>query len=171
LIEYLKGEPLPLPVVAPATAEAGAQRGFLVRDGFEHGVAFLRGSDERVLRLSWEPETKSADARRALPAGRYRVFGYRVVEKDAHGATWHLSTTSDKPLSTIDVRAGEETALALARDVRITQAIRPGQIGVGVFAGGGSGVSIYKDGRRIPLAYRLTDADGAELASGAIRYG
>jgi hypothetical protein len=171
LIEYLKGEPLPLPVVARAAGEAEAPRGFLVRDGFEHGVAFLRGSDERLVRVSWEPEAKGADARRALPAGRYRVFGYRVVEKDADGATWHLSTTSDKPLWTLAVRAGEETALALARDVRITQTIRPAQIGVGVFAGGGSGLTLYKEGRRIPLAYRLTDADGAELASGAIRYG
>ena len=34
-----------------------------------------------------------------------------------------------------------------------------------------AGLTIYKDGKRIPVRYRLVDGEGAEVAAGKMNYG
>lgn len=55
--------------------------------------------------------------------------------------------------------------------VHLAPHLTPKRVGVAVTGDGGAGLSIYKDGRRIPLRYRVVGAQGQELAQGALRYG
>jgi hypothetical protein len=125
---------------------------------------FLRGADE-TLRLRWTPDDE--DRSRAVPAGVYRLFGARVVRQ-----AWMLSTTGAGPQ--LDLAAGETHTLGGPTTVQVRLGARRHRAGLGIQLGithGQAGLSVYRDGRRILVPYRVLDAAGEELAAGHLEYG
>ena len=55
----------------------------------------------------------------------------------------------------VEVEEGERASIEIDPTIRISGQLRSAQIGVGVQSPLGSGLSIYKDGKRIPLGYRI----------------
>jgi hypothetical protein len=51
------------------------------------------------------------------------------------------------------------------------QTLTRSRANVGVQGDGHAGLSIFKDGKRIALAYRVLDARDHELVAGELRYG
>jgi len=144
-------------VLVPALAE-----------GVRGAAAFLRDERGLVRRVSWERD--EADRRRALPAGTYELVGYRLLARDAAGVAWHVSA-GGKTLRTLELAAGEETRLELDPTIHLQRRLNGRAVEVAVQGEAQSGLSIYRDGKRIPLAYRVLDARGAVLAEGPITYG
>src|SRR5262249_29701872 len=115
-----------------------------------------------------------SDRRRALPPGEYTLTGYRVVRRDAKSVEWFLSATGPN-LRRLIVRAGEEQHVPVDETIHVTGGAHPDGRGVEIqvmIAGEkGSGLSIYRGGRRIEIGYRLADAQKQELARGTLNYG
>lgn len=48
--------------------------------------------------------------------------------------------------------------------------LHAGRVGMAI-TGQKAGLTIYREGKRIPVRYRLVDAEGSELAAGKMNYG
>jgi len=132
-------------------------------------AAFLEDEHGLVRRLSWESEGER-DRRRALPAGKHKLVGYRLLARDAAGVAWHVSA-GGKTLRTLELAAGEETRLEIDPTIHVQRRLSGRSVSVAVQGEAASGLSIYRDGKRIPLGYRLLGAQGEVLAEGPITYG
>ena len=133
----------------------------------------MRNQDGRDFRLSWEgdaDEDAAGDRRRALPAGNYTLRGYRIVAADADGNRWHLSATGGS-IRKLQVESGKDLAVDIDGSIHIGKRIHRKRIAVVIQGEHRAGLSIYKEGRRIPIRYRIIDGDGRPLAAGKIEYG
>ncbi len=168
---YLGAEPLPLPRVVDAKSEPGET---WVVPSFESGAVLLRAEDGSVLRLSWEDEPAAentgAERRRELAAGRYTLVGYRLIARDERKRTWHVSASAVKGV-TLDVQAGRENRLEIEPTIQIVERVQSDGMSVSVQGISGAGLSIYKEGKRIPLGFRRLDEEGRKLGEGKIAYG
>jgi hypothetical protein len=111
------------------------------------------------------------DRRRArpLPAGAYRLFGYRVVKGE-----WMISTTGGR--GEVTVRAGKTSELTVSSKIHINlraRRLERGQLRVqlGITNGQRMGLSLYKKAKRVPLRYVVLNGEGEELVAGALSYG
>lgn len=108
------------------------------------------------------------DRKRVVPAGTYRLFGYRVVAGD-----WMISTTGGQ--AEVALGRGTERALEVSStihlDLRVRRQRGQVQVQLGITNGQHMGLSIYRDGSRVPLTYTVFDDGGSELASGSMQYG
>ncbi|MEQ1893881.1 MAG: hypothetical protein ABL998_15175 [Planctomycetota bacterium] len=142
----------------------------IVRPGFARGALLLRAPEGGTFRLSWGEDGGAGDVRRALAPGSYEVLGYRRIERDRAGAEWLASVSGPPPV--LELRAGEVTLFAPpALELTLEAGAAPiSFVQVGL-SDGERGVALYRDGRRIELAYVLTDASGRPLARGPLDYG
>jgi hypothetical protein len=149
--------------------------------GFEQGALLLADGAGRKFRLSWDQTSErrggkdnSADRRRALPPGEYKLTGYRLIRKDAKGTEWFLSATGHL-IRKVSIRAGETQKVDIPETVSIRQGLakRGDRVDVqmSVLGEHHSGLSIYRAGKRIPVSYRIADALGREVARGEMKYG
>ena len=164
----------------PSKGASGNEKsGYVVCD-LEEGELFLRGPAHKVYRLKWRKTDK--DRRRVLPVGRYSVTGYRVVRRDKKGVPWFISTTSHgyrklvvrsnrearvrvDPVVLVNVRAEMEAGTLHAQ--MTINGKRPGRL----LRKHPIGLSIYRDGKRIPVGYRFLDRRGQVIARGTFKYG
>ncbi len=157
-------------MTAPPREALGAGEA-AITPSFERGALLLGDTQGRVFRLSWEEaDAGEQDRRRALPAGHYRLVGYRLIQRDEAGSTWHLSATAPA-IRELELASGEERALEIDPAIRIEKRVSGDQLQVAIQGEGHAGLSIYRQEKRIPIEYRLLDAGGRELAAGKIRYG
>lgn len=154
------------------------------RPGTGEGIVVLPAGEAAVIledeqghrfRLSSETVEKKrhsrSPVRRAVPAGKYRVLGIHAIDRSRRDQVWHLST-SGRRLGTLEVTEGEEVPYELDRTVHIEGALQEGKrISVSVRHTSGAGLTLYRDGRRIPMSYRLVDRRKKTLRSGKITYG
>ncbi len=166
---------------APARIDDRATTGF-VRPGFGQGSLFVKSGTGKIQRLAWEPvdggEGTTPDGRearlRAVPPGHYTVIGYRLVRMDDAGTEWILSGIAPKGVRKFVVRAGQIHKIGI--DPSITFGARGNarngfMIQVPIQGPHHAGVTIYKDGKRIPMNYVVTGAAGRELERGKMNYG
>ena len=172
MIALLKSDSLARPqrLVAPP-AQDDPKLGLLT-PGFGEGSALLRSQEGAYYRLAWKKEDK--DRRRALPPGEYALTNYVVIRRDDEGKEWFVSATG-RAIRKIVIQAGEEQKLALPESIQVVcRAVsQKSEVQVqGVLQGENhSGLSLYREGRRITIGYRLADGQGKELAAGALDYG
>lgn len=160
--------PLPEPITAPPREFASDMAA--LTPSFEKGALLLADADGRRFRLSWEEESAGADRRRALPAGAYTLVGYRMIATDATGKLWHVSASGPK-LRALDLPGGTERTLEIDPSIRIKKRVAGDQLQVTIQGDDGAGLTIYKEGERIPLGYELRGADGAKRGEGKVHYG
>ncbi len=151
-----------------------------MRPGFDTGAVLLLDAKDKAYRLSWESgmaerkpdETKPDDPSRvrALPPGDYRMVGYRLMRKAASGETWWASATG-QPIRRLALRAGETAVLEIDPTVHVRGRSSRTSVNVDVKGEGKSGLSLYREGKRIDLRFRLLDAEGKERTAGTIHYG
>jgi hypothetical protein len=200
LIEYRKppGIGRPIAVDVPPQEAAGRSRAGRAADGvvtialpegteLAEGEVFLRGGHHVVYRFSWKAGDN--DRCRALPEVTYQVTGYRVARVAKDGTSWRVSTTSPG-YRKVAVKAGEATALAIDPTVgfEVESRVEGGKIrgsaapwGERLAVRDGAdlrvgherriGLTIYRDGKRIPLAFGVLDKEGKVLETGGLAYG
>jgi hypothetical protein len=173
LIAFLKTNTLPRPqAVTTAPTEGDRRTGFL-RPRFDEGSVLLRHSDGTFHRLEWSAEKEQTDRRRALPPGEYTVASYWIVRRDAQGDVWYLATNAPQ-LPKIIVKHSEEQVLPITDKVRLTFRVMAQKEKSSVqasFLGESGGTTLYRNGKRIMLDYRIADTQGSVLASGTLDYG
>ena len=167
--DALAAKPLPLPTPVTTAPRELASDMAVLTPSFEKGALLLAAADGRRFRLSWEEES-GADRRRALPAGAYTLVGYRIVAADAAGKLWHVSASGPK-LRKLDLPAGSERTLEIDPSIRIMKRVVGEQLQVAVQGDDKAGLTIYKEGKRIPLGFELRSEDGAPRGAGQVRYG
>lgn len=184
MIEFFKAGVLQAPrAVTSAKASDDSEVGF-VTPNFDAGSVLLRNTDGLFVRLDWpaserrrdgdaKPQTKH-DGRRPLPPGKYTLTNYRIVRRDHDGREWFVSATG-KNIRQIEVVAGQTHRFELKPEIAMNCSVKPMASGVGVQAmimgEHHAGLTIYRDGKRIPMEFVIVDADGKELASGPMNYG
>lgn len=169
LAAYLASKPLRLPTVVDSrsTKAAGAQ-GKVIAD-FKRGAMIVQHQDGRQFRVTWEAKGDNASQPRSLPVGGYKVRGYRVLADDASGVPWLLSS-SGASLGTFEVSAGNQTLMPSDGSLRLVKQRRGNTVSVAVQGHDRAGVTIYRDGKRIPMGYRLV-ANGKLVDEGPMAYG
>lgn len=145
--------------------------GFIVPN-FDEGSLLLKNAHGQFFRLSWEKKTENR--RRALPPGNYSLMGYRIVRRDAKGDEWFISVTA-RGTRRVTVHAGYEQQVKVSETVTVQCRANSGgpgvELGMMIMDEHQSGLSIYHKGKRIPIRYTVTDAQGKEVASGTMNYG
>ncbi|MFV1966345.1 MAG: hypothetical protein ACC628_13050 [Pirellulaceae bacterium] len=142
-----------------------------VESTIEDGEVFLEGGG-KLYRLTWE--SGQPDRRRALAAGHYKVRGYRIRKTDPQGAAWHISVSSPG-FSDLVVRPKQGAKIDIKPTISMKCQVHRKGLGLTVFTPvlgeEENGLSVYRQGKRLPLGYRLSDASGATIATGTMRYG
>ena len=141
----------------------------------------LRSPDQRVYELTWRAGDR--DQRRRVPEGTYALLGYRISRRGADGKTWLLSTTANGEFT---VPVAEGRTIRPPIDPRIHLRVRVGiqskhlQVAAkirgelwppGLDEPWILGLSIYRDGIRLPLFCRALDANGETVLSSPMSYG
>ena len=163
-------------IAAPTRVEAapgeGDAKSGSASASFEEGSLIVSNAKGELIRLAWEPReglTMPQDRRRALEPGEYRLVGYRVVTRDASGLRWHVSATGK--MKKLVVESGRDLRVDVDERIRVAQRFDGKSAGMEIRGDGGAGLTIYRDGKRIPVPYRVVDDSGAVLARGDMRYG
>lgn len=138
----------------------------------DDGEIFLRDTKMKTYRLRWSPE--NAGSPRGLPADTYLLVGYRIFKKN-----WMIQTSHhqniDEGRGNLVFPAGKTTGLQLQTYVRSTMLTRwrPRGLWIETLTRGhkGMGLTIYKDGKQIPIVYRVLDKEGEVLAKETMEYG
>jgi hypothetical protein len=152
------------------SAPAELPEGFgTVSTNFGQGELFLSNKEGDSYRLSWGAESSKDDQVRALPAGVYDLRTYRIVSR-VDGEDWHLSGSAPS-IKKVKVEAGENLLVKLEDTIHMGSHIGGGRAQMSITGDSGSGLSIYRAGKRIPIGYRILNKSGDVVASGDMRYG
>ncbi|MCH8042919.1 MAG: hypothetical protein IID44_04295 [Planctomycetes bacterium] len=182
LVEFLKSGQLKPPRAVTVAAKKDSRGVGFVVPSFRRGSLMLKDADGRMVRLSWEDaekkKAKKADApdqRRALAPGTYTLIGYRILRTDKEGKPWFISATSPHGIRKLTVREGQINRVQLSSAVHIQCKVRATGEGIRVMAGvqgeHHSGLSIYRDGKRIAMHYVVRGSGGKKLSTGKMEYG
>jgi hypothetical protein len=160
-----------VPAVAPASARSKYD-GWVI-PSFETGAILVQDEKGKTIRLSWE-DAKQRDRRRYLAPGKYTVHGYRLYRKDRKSREWILSATGPR-IRGFQVDPGKEARVSIEETVQFAGGMKASAAKVDVtmqFGGEGhSGLTVYADGRRIPVGFVLSSPSGDEIARGPMNYG
>ena len=171
LREYFESRPLDTPLVVDGSELADEEDdvGYVtLSEGI--GALLVKDADGQDWRLSWEGDESGADRRRALPQGSYDVTGYRLIDRSREDELWHISATGVRHWR-LEVDAGETEEVEIDATVHMRSGMRGKRATMSIVGMHGAGLSIYKDGRRIPINFRVTDSQGEVLAKGPMNYG
>ena len=123
--------------------------------------------------LVWREGEDPAQRVRGLPAGTYRLRTARGV--GVHDGQRWFASTSGPGGAEVSLEAGAAARLAWEPRVvfkgqarRERHALR---LGFGITGPDGRGLSVFRGESRVPVTYRVLDAEGAELYAGPMRYG
>ncbi len=158
----------------------------------------MRDAKRHVVRVAWEAPTRkdtkpkhlkkgvpsvekqkkgraASDNTRALDPGVYTVIGYRVMRRDKTGARWFVSATETRGLKRISVLAGKRQRIVIDPSIAVDCAALRTKTGLRILmtitGENESGLTIFRQGRRIAIEYRVLDAQGRAIASGVMKYG
>jgi hypothetical protein len=127
----------------------------------------LRAADGRLLRVSWDEP--GADRKRHVAPGRYELLGYRLMA-EAEGTTWHVSSSGLRAVS-MDFSPGGTHLVSIDPTILLEERVQSDGLQVAVRGHENGGLSIYKEGKRVPIGYRRVDRAGTLLGEGKIEYG
>ena len=132
----------------------------------------MRDAHQREIRLSWDKKGQAGETR-ALAPGTYTVVGYRAVKKSDDGTEWMITATSID-FATLVVKSGEIATVPVPKKIlqsgRLARHGSNTNVNMALTYGRG-GVTIYQNGKRIPMPFRVVDASGKTVGSGTIDYG
>lgn len=122
----------------------------------------LAGPEGEVM-LVWDPKGPAPEA----PPGTYRVRATWIARGD------FLISAAAGPEPTLTVK--DRAELKVDETVRFGgHAKRQGgklDLGFSITGSDGRGLTVYKDGTRVPVTYKVLAKDGEVLAQGTMNYG
>ncbi|MHC4847017.1 MAG: hypothetical protein ACYTEG_01010 [Planctomycetota bacterium] len=147
---------------------AKSDKGIDVTPTFQAGSILLQRGD-RLLTLHWSKKDK--DRRRRLPEGDYLLRTTRI-EREKKGIWWFLSSTGPAKRK-VRVARGAKLSIDDTVHFRSIARRRNGklQLGFGITTKRKRGLSVYRDGKRVPVGYKLFDKKGELIKQGTMNYG
>ena len=143
-----------------------------VRSSIKVGAVLLRDGHGKEIRLSWDKKGQ-AGATRALAPGRHKVVGYRIVEPGSDGEEWMITATSVN-FGNLNVLEGQVVNVPVPKSIsqggHVSHRGENASVMMSLAYGHG-GVTIYRDGQRIPMPFRVLDSSGKKVGGGNIDYG
>lgn len=110
-----------------------------------------------------------------MPAGEYSLIGYRILRQDDKEREWMISSTSPHGIRRLVLKGGETQVISIPDQITIQFKARlsTSTLNLQVMVQGDhhAGASIYKDGKRIPIGFRVTSSKGRLIANGDMEYG
>lgn len=143
-----------------------------VEVNFSEGSLLLTDSAGSFLRVPWE-KTGQGDTPKgklAVPEGNYTLVSYRILDRSREGEVWHLSATA-RSIMEIEVQAGEIAKVEIDPTIHIKQGFKRGMVSMSVSGMEKAGLTIYKNGKRIPMDWKLVAGEDESVADGKINYG
>jgi len=118
---------------------------------------------------------ESGPRARHLRPGSYRLRTIRI-EREHEGKHWFISSTgpAGKPR---ELAAGKALRIDASAEVHFEGVVRRKgkgkelQLGFSIKSAAGRGLSVYRDGKRVPVTYELLARDGKVVVSGPMTYG
>ncbi len=178
LIRWLKnakrGRPTRIDAPPADSKKDGKNASPHVEPTFGAGSVVLARGD-RLFTLVWSSKDTAKTRRRALPAGEYRVRTTRI-EGQKDGAWWFLSSTGPAGEGRkVRVTKRDATKFSIADTVVFEAIVRQHRgkmmLGFSIAGTDGRGLSVYRDGKRVPVAYKILGKKGKTLAQGTMNYG
>ena len=143
-----------------------------VRASIKVGAVLLRDGHGKEIRLSWDKKGQGGETR-ALAPGRYKVVGYRMVEPGSDGEEWMITATSAH-FGNLNVHNRQVAMVpvpkAIVQGGKVDRNGSSANVNMALNYGHG-GVTIYRDGRRIDMPFRVVDSAETVYAKGKINYG
>ncbi len=142
-----------------------------VRSNLEQGSIILQGPNGDVA-LDWKKD--DSQRVRGIPPGTYRLRTVRV-ERLQDKVHWCLSSTTP-PKKRLKLGSDKKITLKVPDTVHFHGKVhrkgkRQLQLGFGIHSRNHHGLSIYRDGKRVPVAYKVLSTKGKALAWGKMNYG
>jgi len=135
---------------------------------FQEGSVVL-ADDKGEITLAWGPKEKAPGepTGASAKAGTYRVRATRIVREN------FLISCSGKPEPSLVVKDGAKLEVdeTIRFECRAKRKGRRLDLGFVIKGADGRGLSVYKDGKRVPVTYKVLGKDGAVLAEGTMNYG
>ena len=145
-----------------------------IASNLQHGELFLFPKGKKSERIRLRFALGDTQRARPLPAGVYKVTGFRQIKKDAKGVEWIWSATSPG-YREVTVRAGETATVNVTQKLttrgRTFSMHGKKRAGFSFVGEKHVGNTIYRDGKRIPITWEAMDAEGKVCASGPMAYG
>jgi len=140
--------------------------------GFAEGSLMFRDAAGNIVRVPWESTGQKGvpKGKLAVPEGEYTLTSYRIVDRSREGEVWHVSATA-KSIQEVSVVAGETVKVELDKTVHVKQRFKRGSIGMTITGMSAAGLSIYKNGKRIPMGWKLVTEKDEAVIHGKINYG
>lgn len=163
---YLESEKLEKAEQITSKTKGGDTTGSVKCDQDEL-YALIAGKNHKSFRLIF----KKGDVL-CVNEGSYKIRNMRAVRKDKAGAAWVLSTTKPSGVP-LEITKSEETTLTFDPKVQFELRARRLQGGLNINAGmsvNGAGATVFKDGEKVPVKYKIISKDGKELNSGTLTY-
>lgn len=133
-----------------------------VTASFAEGSAVLAGPEGDVT-LVWDPKGPAPEA----PPGKYRVRSTWIARDN-----WIISASAGpEPALTVKDKAELKVDETVRFDGHAKLHGKKLDLGFSIKGKDGRGLSVYKDGKRVPVNYKVLAKDGAVLAQGAMNYG
>lgn len=170
MIRWLGSDQAPRPELIDSAPDDDSDASF-IESNIETGSVVLARGDRRIT-LAWKKGDDSR--RRALPAGSYRLRTTRVERVDKDGTRWFVSLSGPGGRK-LRIATGKTNRLVIDTAVHFKGKVkRRGhrlQLAMAITGANGRGLSIYKNGKRVAVDYKLLDAKGRVLARGRMNYG
>lgn len=125
---------------------------------------FLRNA-KGTYRLLWKAD--EAGQPRWLPAGNYRLLGYRMTKGE-----WFVSSTAGS--RRLDIQPGKTLSVELDQKIHIRLKTRwrgALRVQAAVTGHAKAGLAIYRKGRRIPFEFSVLNGTGKSSSRGTMDYG
>lgn len=113
--------------------------------------------------LVWRPDGPAPQA----PPGRYQVRTTRIARE----SFLISSTGAPEPSFTVKDGAKLEVDDTVRFEGQVKRQGQKLQLGFSIKGADGRGLSVYKDGNRVPVTYKVLGKDGEILAHGTMNYG
>lgn len=166
LKKYLESEKLEKAEQITSRVKGGDTSGS-VKCNEDELYAFVTGKNHRSFRLIF----KKGDVV-CLNEGTYKVLNVRTVKKDKNGVSWVLSATKPSGIP-LEIKKSEVTTLEFKPKLEIDLRARRLRGGISINVGmsvDGAGATVFKDGEKVPVRYKVFSKDGKELTSGTMTY-
>lgn len=140
---------------------------------FAVGAVLIVDASGKIFRLSWEDENQK-ERKRFLPPGKYAVRGYRLYRSDKSGKEWIVSASGDR-IKELTIEPHKETKLQIDESIEFGSGTRASanklDLMMHFWGENKSGATVYANGKRISVLYRVLNARSEEIASGKMNYG
>lgn len=166
-----------MPITRTSVPVDGLQLDGAIAVNFDEGSLIVRNEKKEIYRLVWQRQKGGAEAvsrLRSLPPGKYTLTNYQLTTRDKDGIDWLICASAHSVVK-FDVTAGKQALIQVDPAIRmdfLAASKKDKSLGFKLeFTGHNkAGISIFRDGQRVPVSFLIADAAGNRLGGGPFEF-